>query len=247
VLYLRVDSMEERVRYLASIGVGALQMGKVISRLPQLLSLDVANNMAPKFEYLRSELGGTVDTIAGFPAYFSLSMPQRCAPLLLPARRACRGTGAGGLGRRGREAAVHGAGDDLPTHHNPSLQDCAAAPLPAKGAHPAALAVPDDVPQAHGRDVCEGRRTPPAGRVHGIQAASDRRHDSKQRTSSRTQGVMAIGCCPLGLCRVREPCGLLCAALGTDFSFDWYGGFVASWQADPAYSGLASDEEELPC
>lgn len=85
MLYLKVDSMEDKVRYLASIGVGAHQMGKVISRLPQLLSLNVANNMAPKFEYLRSELGGTVDTIAGFPAYFSLSMPQRCAPGLLHA------------------------------------------------------------------------------------------------------------------------------------------------------------------
>ena len=80
MLYLKVEAMEDKVRYLASIGVGAAQMGKVISRLPQLLSLNVANNMAPKFEYLRSELGGTVDTIAGFPAYFSLSMPQRCTP-----------------------------------------------------------------------------------------------------------------------------------------------------------------------
>lgn len=85
MLYLKVEAMEDKVRYLASIGVGAHQMGKVISRLPQLLSLNVANNMAPKFEYLRSELGGTVDTIAGFPAYFSLSMPQRCGPGLFHA------------------------------------------------------------------------------------------------------------------------------------------------------------------
>lgn len=77
MLYLKVDAMEEKVQYLRNIGVHGEQMGKVISRLPQLLSLDVANNMAPKFEYLRSQLGGTVDTIAGFPAYFSLSMPQR--------------------------------------------------------------------------------------------------------------------------------------------------------------------------
>lgn len=77
MLYLKVESMEDKVRYLHSIGVEGPQMGKVISRLPQLLSLDVANNMAPKFEYLCSELGGTAATIAGFPAYFSLSMPQR--------------------------------------------------------------------------------------------------------------------------------------------------------------------------
>ena len=89
--------MEDKVRYLASIGVGAHQMGKVISRLPQLLSLNVANNMAPKFEYLRSELGGTVDTIAGFPAYFSLSMPQRCAPVTAARCPACWSCCASGI------------------------------------------------------------------------------------------------------------------------------------------------------
>lgn len=69
--------MEEKVRYLRTIGVGGEQLATVITRLPQLLSLDIANNMAPKFEYLRSELGGTVKDVAGYPAYFSLSMPQR--------------------------------------------------------------------------------------------------------------------------------------------------------------------------
>ncbi len=70
--------MEEKIRYLRSIGVDAGQLAMVITRLPQLLSLDIANNMAPKFEYLCSELGRGVQDVASYPAYFSLSMPQRC-------------------------------------------------------------------------------------------------------------------------------------------------------------------------
>ena len=71
--------MREKVAYLRSIGMSPSQVGVVLQRLPQLLSLDVRNNLVPKYRYLQAELGGTVDTVASYPAYFSLSLPLRCA------------------------------------------------------------------------------------------------------------------------------------------------------------------------
>ncbi len=77
VLHYKVESMREKVAYLRSIGMNASQVGVVLQRLPQLLSLDVRNNLVPKYRYLQAELGGTVDTVASYPAYFSLSLPLR--------------------------------------------------------------------------------------------------------------------------------------------------------------------------
>jgi hypothetical protein len=123
VLHYKVDSMQEKVAYLRSIGMSPSQVGVVLQvgrhsstnhkapcpclctdgatcwwttadrhrrtdsgafvllpqRLPQLLSLDVRNNLVPKYRYLQAELGGDVDTVANYPAYFSLSLPLRCA------------------------------------------------------------------------------------------------------------------------------------------------------------------------
>lgn len=85
VLHYRVECMEEKLRYLRSIGMKAEQMAVVLQRLPQLLSLDIRNNLVPKYNYLQAELGGSVQTVASYPAYFSLSLPLRCAPALLTA------------------------------------------------------------------------------------------------------------------------------------------------------------------
>lgn len=79
VLHYNVDSMEEKLQYLKEIGMGEQQVAQSISRLPQLLALDVRHNMRPKYNYLQSQMGGDVQTLCSYPAYFSLSLSQRYA------------------------------------------------------------------------------------------------------------------------------------------------------------------------
>ena len=86
VLHYNVDSMDEKLQYLKEIGMGGQQVAQSISRLPQLLALDVRHNMRPKYNYLQSQMGGDVQTLCSYPAYFSLSLSQRCA-LVLPQTR----------------------------------------------------------------------------------------------------------------------------------------------------------------
>lgn len=77
MLHYLPDSMQEKISYLNSIGMGREQISQTIQRLPQLLSLDVRHNLNPKWRYLESQLGGTVRTLCTYPAYFSLSLPSR--------------------------------------------------------------------------------------------------------------------------------------------------------------------------
>ena len=78
ILYYRTESMAEKVQYLRSIGISKDSMPGVLTRLPQLLSLDIKGNMVPKYNYLQQQLGGNSATVSGYPAYFSLSLMQRC-------------------------------------------------------------------------------------------------------------------------------------------------------------------------
>lgn len=80
VLHYSVDSMKQKLQYLREIGMERQQVAQSISRLPQLLALDVRHNMKPKYNYLQSEMGGTVQTLCSYPAYFSLSLLQRIIP-----------------------------------------------------------------------------------------------------------------------------------------------------------------------
>lgn len=77
VLHYSVDGMQEKLQYLREIGMEPQQVALSISRLPQLLSLDVRHNMRPKYNYLQSQMGGNVQTLCTYPAYFSLSLLQR--------------------------------------------------------------------------------------------------------------------------------------------------------------------------
>lgn len=81
VLHYSVDSMQEKLQYLRDIGMEEQQVAQSILRLPQLLCLDVRHNMRPKYNYLQSQMGGNIQTLCGYPAYFSLSLMQRCVAL----------------------------------------------------------------------------------------------------------------------------------------------------------------------
>ena len=77
MLHYSVDSMRKKLQYLREIGMERKQVAQSISRLPQLLSLDVRHNMRPKYNYLQSQMGGDVQTLCTYPAYFSFSLLRR--------------------------------------------------------------------------------------------------------------------------------------------------------------------------
>eukprot|EP00887_Chlorella_sp_A99_P006820 scaffold2.g6820.t1 len=77
VLHYKIESMQERVNFLRSIGMSAEQVAAALARFPQLFSLNVAANMEPKWAYLVESLGGDVTSLATYPGYFSLSLHNR--------------------------------------------------------------------------------------------------------------------------------------------------------------------------
>ena len=83
VLHYDPDSMSDKLQYLKEIGMDSQQRAYSVLRLPQLLSLDVSHNMRPKYNYFRSQLGGSIRSLSEYPAYFSLSLFDRCSPLLI--------------------------------------------------------------------------------------------------------------------------------------------------------------------
>jgi len=77
VPHYKIDSMRERLLYLKSVGMNSAQVAASVSRFPQLFSLSVLSNMAPKWHYLVEYLGGGIDTLSSYPGYFSLSLTNR--------------------------------------------------------------------------------------------------------------------------------------------------------------------------
>ena len=51
-----------------------------IYRCPQLFGLNVETSVRPKWEYLTRHLGGTVETLVSYPAFITLSLPNRILP-----------------------------------------------------------------------------------------------------------------------------------------------------------------------
>jgi hypothetical protein len=80
VLHYKIDSMRTRLDYLRSIGMSAEQIAAGVARFPQIFSLSVATNMAPKWHYLVEHLGGNLTSLVAYPAYFSLSLAKRIVP-----------------------------------------------------------------------------------------------------------------------------------------------------------------------
>ena len=77
VLHYKLDSMMERLNYLNFVGMNAGQISQAVSRFPQVFSLSVTTNMAPKWHYLVEHLGGDVNALCSYPGYFSLSLQNR--------------------------------------------------------------------------------------------------------------------------------------------------------------------------
>jgi hypothetical protein len=84
VLHYKIDSMRERVSFLRGCGLDQVQVAACCARFPQIFSLNVEANLAPKWRYLvdyiRAPAEG-VATLCSYPAYFSLSLTNRSAVL----------------------------------------------------------------------------------------------------------------------------------------------------------------------
>jgi mTERF domain-containing protein len=77
VLHYKLNSMQERLEYLSSVGMSEEDISQAVSRFPQIFSLSVTTNMAPKWHYLVEHLGGDVKALRSYPGYFSLSLNNR--------------------------------------------------------------------------------------------------------------------------------------------------------------------------
>jgi hypothetical protein len=83
VLHYKIESMQERIAFLASIGLDQAQVAACIHRFPQLFSLNVEANLAPKWRYLVDYIHTPVHavaTVCSYPGYFSLSLTNRWEP-----------------------------------------------------------------------------------------------------------------------------------------------------------------------
>lgn len=81
MLHYKIDSMQERVEFLLSIGLDRQQVASCVARFPQLFSLNVEANLGPKWRYLvdflRASPQESLATLCSYPAFFSLSLTNR--------------------------------------------------------------------------------------------------------------------------------------------------------------------------
>lgn len=176
VLHYKLDSMGERLAYLRSIGVEAAAAGACIARFPQLFSLNVEGNLAPKWAYLCDYIliaapkEARVATLCAYPAYLSLSLTNRCGRR----GRTWGSAGRAGAGtceacrprpRRPESMQACSAAASPPPHPPPPPppQDCAAPPLLPAHAGGAGRAghhhlLPHERPQGVGRLLCQAVR-----------------------------------------------------------------------------------------
>ena len=81
LLEYAVPAVADRVSFLRdAVGLDAASLADVVARAPTLLSLDVARNLAPKWAFLTSRLGGGPKTVARCPVVLTLSLGRRIAP-----------------------------------------------------------------------------------------------------------------------------------------------------------------------
>lgn len=72
------DKLAGRLSYLRSLGLPPRDVAGMVTRLPQLLSLDIASNLQPKVAYLNNQLRGHAGMLAANPVYLTLSLHGRC-------------------------------------------------------------------------------------------------------------------------------------------------------------------------
>ncbi|RWR72362.1 transcription termination factor MTEF1, chloroplastic [Cinnamomum micranthum f. kanehirae] len=80
LLNLRVGKLQEKIRFLESLGLSREEARRVCARLPAIFGYSVENNLMPKFEFLTDVMGRTIEELKGFPQYFAFSLEKRILP-----------------------------------------------------------------------------------------------------------------------------------------------------------------------
>lgn len=77
MLAYNTEKLQERLDYLQSTGLEVESVVGMVARVPQLLSLDVKNNLQPKVHYLITQLLGHMEMLACNPTFLTLSLQSR--------------------------------------------------------------------------------------------------------------------------------------------------------------------------
>lgn len=80
LLNTRVNKLQERVKFLQSVGFSYEEATKFCERLPAIFGYSIENNLSPKFQYLVWAMGRNIDELKNFPQYFGFSLEKRIAP-----------------------------------------------------------------------------------------------------------------------------------------------------------------------
>ncbi|KAK9800893.1 hypothetical protein WJX73_007389 [Symbiochloris irregularis] len=80
VLAYSQAKLEGILQYLDSLGLDSEDIVHIITRMPSLLSLNIANNLMPKVNYLNRQLHGHPQMLVANPVYLTLSLQGRIMP-----------------------------------------------------------------------------------------------------------------------------------------------------------------------
>lgn len=80
LLNTRVDKLEEKVRFLQSVGFSYKESARVCARFPAIFGYSIDNNLRPKIEFLVKEMKRSTEELKDFPQYLAFSLSRRIAP-----------------------------------------------------------------------------------------------------------------------------------------------------------------------
>lgn len=80
LLNTRVNKLQEKVKFLQSIGFSYEEATKFCARLPATFGYSIGNNLSPKFQYLVRTMRRNLEELKNFPQYFAFSLEKRIAP-----------------------------------------------------------------------------------------------------------------------------------------------------------------------
>ncbi|KAL6213545.1 hypothetical protein ACLB2K_012992 [Fragaria x ananassa] len=80
LLNTRVEKLNEKVRFLRSLGFTYEEVLKVCERLPAIFGYSVEGNLRPKYEYLVEEMERSLEELKKFPQYFGFSLEKKIEP-----------------------------------------------------------------------------------------------------------------------------------------------------------------------
>ncbi|KAJ1423656.1 Transcription termination factor, mitochondrial/chloroplastic [Sesbania bispinosa] len=74
------DTLLPKIEFLRGLGFTRVEVSNMVLRSPSLLTLSIANNLAPKVDFFLKEMNGDLAELKRFPQYFSFSLEGRIKP-----------------------------------------------------------------------------------------------------------------------------------------------------------------------